>query len=138
MAYALENKKNFLSFSTTEPEYTEMYLQLIKQLLLSLGFLVLEEEGYELLNIIKELAQSRDLKLSYSTFEFWTDYSEKVSHMKLTPAVKERLWNEFVSLLEVFSQKLLIPNDSLMVEADLKDDETGDDLDGMSFTAYRK
>ena len=26
----------------------------------------------------------------------------------------------------------------MMIEADLKDDETGDDADGMSFTEYRK
>jgi hypothetical protein len=25
-----------------------------------------------------------------------------------------------------------------MIEADLKEDETGDDIDGMSFTEYRK
>lgn len=102
MTYALQNKKNFLSFASTEPEYTEMYLQLVKQLLLSLGFLVLEEQGFELLNIVKELTQSRDLKLSYSTFEFWTDYSDKVSRMKLNPSTKERLWNQFVMLLEIF------------------------------------
>lgn len=37
----MQNKKNFLSSASTEPEYTEMYLQLIKQLLLSFGFLIL-------------------------------------------------------------------------------------------------
>lgn len=68
------------------------------------------------------MTKSNDLKLSFSTFEFWTDYSEKVSRIKLGPEVKEKIWNEFVNLLEVFAQKLLIKNDNQMVEADLKDD----------------
>ncbi len=80
----LDNKKNFMSSASTEPEYTEMYLQLVKQLLLSFGFLVLENLGFELLGIMKEMTQSRDLKLSYSTFEFWIDYSDKVSRLKLS------------------------------------------------------
>jgi hypothetical protein len=115
-----------------------MYLQLIQQLLLSFGFLLLENIGFELLDIIQEMTRSKDLKLSYSTFEFWTDFSERSARIKFTPEVKEKVWNVFVNLLDLFAQKLLIVNMNLMVEADLKDDDTVDDADGMNFTDYRK
>ena len=52
--------------------------------------------------------------------------------------MKEKVWKEFENLLDVFTQKLVIANETLMIEADLKEDETGDDVDGMSFTEYRK
>jgi hypothetical protein len=115
-----------------------MYLQLIQQLLLSFGFLLLENIGFELLDIIQEMTRSKDLKLSYSTFEFWTDFSERSARIKFTLEVKEKVWNVFVNLLDLFAQKLLIVNMNLMVEADLKDDDTVDDADGMNFTDYRK
>ena len=115
-----------------------MYLQLIQQLLLSFGFLLLENIGFSLLEIIQEMTRSQDLKLSYSTFEFWTDFSERSSRIKLAPEVKEKVWNVFANLLDLFTQKLLINNVSLMVDADLKDDDTVDDADGMNFTDYRK
>lgn len=44
----------------------------------------------------------------------------------------------FVNLLDLLVKKLMIDNENLMYEADLKDDETVDDADGMTFTEYRK
>lgn len=38
----------------------------------------------------------------------------------------------------MFADKLLIKNDSLMTDADLRDDDTVDDAIGMSFTQYRQ
>lgn len=41
VTYVLENRVNFLGLMKTEPESMEIYLQLIQQLLLSFGFLIM-------------------------------------------------------------------------------------------------
>lgn len=51
-------------------------------MLLSFGFLLLEDIGYELVEIMINTLQSTNLKLSYSTFQFWLDFSEKLSKSK--------------------------------------------------------
>ncbi len=43
-----------------------------------------------------------------------------------------------MQLLDVLSSKLLITNDTLLVDADLKDDDTDDDAEGMTFAQYRQ
>jgi hypothetical protein len=43
-----------------------------------------------------------------------------------------------VQLLDLLSTKLLITNNTLMIDADLKDDDTVDDADGITFAQYRQ
>jgi hypothetical protein len=43
-----------------------------------------------------------------------------------------------VELFELLAAKLVISNDDMMADADLKDEDTLDDADTMTFTQYRK
>lgn len=107
-----------------------MYVQLIEQLLLSFGFLILEEIGFDLLNLVLEITNSYDLKLSYCTFQFWMDYSEKITKLKFSDlGIRERVYGVYVTLFQIFTtggKKLVIQKDSDMYEADLKDEDTYD------------
>lgn len=52
----------------------EIYTLIIKEMLLSFGFLLLEDIGYQLIEIMINAMKSKSLKLSYSTFQFWLDF----------------------------------------------------------------
>jgi hypothetical protein len=43
-------------------------------MLLAFGFLLLEDIGFELIEIMANTLESKNLKLSYSTFQFWLDF----------------------------------------------------------------
>ena len=54
-------------------------------MLLSFSFIVLDPAGLELLEVMMAALQSSSLKLSYSTFNFWSDFIEKMGKAKLNP-----------------------------------------------------
>lgn len=60
-----------------------MYLDIIKQSLLNFGFLIAENIGFEMLDIIVHFTKSSDLRISQSTFEFWMDFSDKMVKCKI-------------------------------------------------------
>lgn len=51
-----------------------MFLEIIKQALLGFGFLIGEAVGFNLLQILLYYTKSKDLRTSFNTFEFWSDY----------------------------------------------------------------
>lgn len=57
-------------------------------MLLSFGFLLLDEVGFELIEIVVTTLQSKNLKLSFSTFQFWLDFCEKWSKAKTESALQ--------------------------------------------------
>lgn len=70
IAYLRDTKVNFFKAvdSLKNMENIEIYTSIIKELLLSFRFLVLEDVGFELIEFMVKTLQCNDLKLSYSTF----------------------------------------------------------------------
>jgi hypothetical protein len=70
ISYLRDTKANFYKAvdSLKNMENIEIYTSIIKELLLSFRFLVLEDVGFELIEFMVKTLQCNDLKLSYSTF----------------------------------------------------------------------
>lgn len=82
----LRNTKNelFAAIKTADGvEVIETYTSIVKEMLLSFGFLLLDDVGFELLEIMVTTLECKNLKLSYSTFQFWLDFCEKMSKSKV-------------------------------------------------------
>ena len=68
----------------------EIYTLIIKQMLLSFGFLLLEDIGYQLIEIMINAMKSKSLKLSYSTFQFWLDFIQKLGKSKVEEVYQQK------------------------------------------------
>lgn len=111
----------------------EIYSSIIKELLLSYGFLLRETVGYELIEMLFKALEANDLKLSYSTFEFWTEFCDRIEKLKVEAELQNRFCQIVEHLLDVLLAKTTLDNDTLFHEM-LKDDDTIDDLTKISLT----
>lgn len=136
VVYIMENKQNFLS-SGLEPEQVEVFASIIRQSLLDFGFLICEPVGFQMLEIILKFTSSPDLKTSRNTFEFWIDFSEKVSHSKLNQQTKNLFADCLLKAFQTINQKAIVP-DYLLDDPDLKEDLTVDDINNITISEYRK
>ena len=75
----------------------EIYTLIIKEMLLSFGFLLLEDIGYQLIEIMINAMKSKSLKLSYSTFQFWLDFIQKLGKSK----VEEVYQQKFMEIIDL-------------------------------------
>lgn len=116
-----------------------MYTDIIKQSLLSFGFLIKEDIGFKLLDIIMTFTQSSDLRTSHGTFEFWMDFSDKMLKCKVDVQIKNYFRTYMEKLFQIVSKKITVESESLLDDPDLKEDVTiDDDANSMSFAEYRK
>jgi len=74
-----------------------------------------------------------DLKLSYSTFEFWIDFCDKIEKMKVDQMLQIKFWQIVEHLLDVILQRTLLDNETLHSEL-IKEDDTLDDITKISIT----
>ena len=75
----------------------EIYTLIIKEMLLYFGFLLLEDIGYQLIEIMINAMKSKSLKLSYSTFQFWLDFIQKLGKSK----VEEVYQQKFMEIIDL-------------------------------------
>lgn len=134
--YIMVNYSTFLG-SDMEPEQMEIFSSIVKECLLGFGFLICEEIGFKLLEIIMHFTSSSDLKISRNTFEFWSDFSEKIIISKISTDIKAFFANQMAQMFHIVNKKATV-SDSLLDDPDLKDDMTVDDISNMTFSEYRK
>ena len=91
-----------------------------------------------MLDIIMYFTQSSDLRTSQGTFQFWFDFSQKVSKCKVDVQVKQRFAKYVQEVFDVVGKKVLVDSDALLDDPDLKEDITIDDINAMSFSEYRR
>jgi hypothetical protein len=95
-------------------ENIELYTSVVKEMLLSFGFLLLEDVGFELIEIMISALESKNLKLSYSTFQFWLDFCEKWSKSKVEQGLQEKIWKIIDYLFSVILQKIKMESESTL------------------------
>lgn len=111
-----------------------MYLDIIKNSLLSFGFLITEDIGFALLDIIVYFTNSSDLRVSQGTFEFWIDFSDKIVKCKIDQQIKEHFVNYMNQVFKIVGAKIMVDSETLLDDPDLKEDVTIDDINAMSFS----
>ena len=87
-----------------------------------------------MLEILLAVTAGSDLRLSNFTFSFWIDFSEKVTKINLPKEVQEKIWKAFEQLFDIVNKKVILENDYLLDDPDLKEDVTLDDLTIMTFS----
>lgn len=71
--------------------------------------------------------------MSYSTFEFWIDFCDKIEKMKVDQMLQIKFWQIVEHLLDVILQRTLLDNETLHSEL-IKEDDTLDDITKISIT----
>ena len=106
-------------------------------MLLSYGFILKQDFGYQLIEMLFKVLESSDLKLSYSTFQFWIQFCDRIEKMKVEQALQLKFWSIVEHLLDVILDRTLLDNDTLYYQL-LKQEDTLDDITKISLTEYRK
>jgi hypothetical protein len=55
-----------------------------------------------------KVVSSEDLKLSYSTFEFWIDFCEKLLKMKVDEPLALKFWQVIEHLFDIIVSKTIL------------------------------
>jgi len=95
--------------------------------MLSYNCLLTADVGYQLVELMFKILDSEDLKLSYSTFEFWLDFVEKLSKLRVEKTIQDKFFRIVEHLFGTILKKVKIDQETLM-SSTLKDDDTLDDI----------